>query len=142
MNARETLAEVTDWLRWQDQDLSYGLKNAFDALRLYDHAQANPDLPKMAEEWDSEDLIAAIGYNPFDYVEQARREKSASPTGATAAYAAIEKARKLIDSVAYISTEGDKDQVIAALDDVLVRDQAPDRAQEADDPRWDRAIYR
>lgn len=37
MNAREKLAAVADWLGWQDETLSAGLRTAEDALKLYDY---------------------------------------------------------------------------------------------------------
>ena len=37
-NAREQLADVAEWLGWQDECLAFGLVNAYDALRLYDLA--------------------------------------------------------------------------------------------------------
>lgn len=66
MNAREMLSHVADWLAWQDEDLNAKLKNAFDALRLYDYAQSHTSLPEMADEWEEEHLISALGYNPFE----------------------------------------------------------------------------
>lgn len=65
MNAREVLVCVADWLGWQEEDLAFGLKSAEDGLRLYMHAQANPDLPEMADEWEAKDRIAAVGYEPI-----------------------------------------------------------------------------
>ena len=32
---------------------SFGLVNSLDALRLYEFAQSNPNLPEMADEWTS-----------------------------------------------------------------------------------------
>lgn len=95
MNSRETLAHVADWLGWQDEDLSAKLHNAFDALRLYDYAQANPELEEMADEWDAQHRIAALGYDPLaeDYVES-------ETTGAAEAATALRNAYALIDSVA------------------------------------------
>lgn len=65
MNAREKLAHVADWLGWQDENLSFGLKNAKDALKLYDYAEAHHDLGEMADEWPASHLRKAVGYNPM-----------------------------------------------------------------------------
>lgn len=102
MNAREMLAHVADWLGWQDEDLSAKLKNAFDALRLYDYAQNHPNLPEMVDEWEEEYLINAIGYNPFnqDYSES-------SETGTRHAEVAMLAAYRVLDSVAFVKNKGD-----------------------------------
>lgn len=114
MNARETLAHAADWLGWQDEDLSAKLLNAFDALRLYDYAQANPDLPEMADEWDTASLEAALGYNPFelDYVD-------AETSGATEAADALRNAYVLIDSVAHVKAPGDTLHILPQIARVL-----------------------
>ena len=41
LNSREILAAAEAWLGWNDEDLSSGLRCAFDALRLYDYDQAH-----------------------------------------------------------------------------------------------------
>lgn len=114
MNARETLAHVADWLGWQDEDLSAKLRNAFDALRLYDYAQANPDLEEMADVWDAKHRIAALGYDPFDF-EYAEAETS----GATEAADALRNAYVLIDSVAHVKKPGDTLHVLPQIARVL-----------------------
>lgn len=114
MNARQTLSAAADWLGWQDEDLSARLRNAFDALRLYDYAQSHPDLPEMADDWAAENFIAAIGYNPFagPYYE-------ATTSGADDVVEAMRMARNLIDSVAFVRDEGDTVAPLAAIDQVL-----------------------
>jgi hypothetical protein len=114
MNARETLAQAAEWLAWQEESMSFGLRNAFDALRLYDYAQAHPELPEMADDWEETHFIAAIGYNPFSGMDH-----EAATSGADAAAEAMNMAHSLIDSVAYVATEGDKDKPLAALRDAL-----------------------
>lgn len=140
-NARVQLADVAEWLGWQNETLSFGLRNSFDALRLYDYAQAHPELPEMAEEWETEDLEAAIGYDPMSERE-AIAGRSVGPTGAAAAFDAMKRARDLIDSVAYISIEGDKDDVLTALDSfVTVKPQVQpeeDVEQEVQEPEGGR----
>lgn len=116
MNARERLAHAAEWLGWQEEQLSFGMKNAFDALRLYDYAQAHPDLPEMADEWTVKQRIAAIGYDPL---REYAPTYEADTSGADKAVTAMEDARRLIDSVAYVAKEGDKEKPLAALDAVL-----------------------
>lgn len=117
MNARETLAHIADWLGWQEEALSFGLRNAFDALRLYDHWQAHEDtLGEMADEWKPKDRIAALGYDPMDGTNY-----EAATTGADGVVSAMVQAHKLIDSVAFVAKEGDTKKPLAALDAVLGR---------------------
>jgi hypothetical protein len=65
INARETLVIVADWLGWQNEYLSDGLKSPYDAVKLWEYAQANPDLGEMADEWPSKALRSALGYDPL-----------------------------------------------------------------------------
>lgn len=101
-NAREILKAAEDWYGWNSESLSAGLRNAFDALRLWDYAQAHTHLPEMADEWKAKDLVKALGYNPF---EEPNHE--AKTTGAVEAAEALSAAKTLIDSVAFVSKEGD-----------------------------------
>ena len=64
-NAREILVIVADWLGWQDEALSDGLKSPKDALKLWEYAQAHTDLHEMADQWHPKVLRDALGYNPF-----------------------------------------------------------------------------
>lgn len=117
MNARETLAHVADWLGWQEETLSYGLRSAFDGLRLYDYWQAHEDtLGEMADEWEAKDRITALGYDPMDGTNN-----EAKTTGADVAVSAMTKARKLLDSVAFVAKEGDTVKPLEALDAALGR---------------------
>ena len=78
MNAREQLASAADWLGWQDENLSMGLKSAADGLRLWVYWQAHADLlPEMADEECSEikGTVAshrrkALGYDPLSAARQ------------------------------------------------------------------------
>jgi hypothetical protein len=71
MNAREELAAAADWLGWQDEDLSEGLRKAEDGLKLWRYWQARPaELPEMADEdCDGVNVAkhrrAALGYDPL-----------------------------------------------------------------------------
>lgn len=38
MNAREELAAVADWLGWQEETMSDGLKSMEDAIKLWRYA--------------------------------------------------------------------------------------------------------
>lgn len=114
-NAREMLDTVEDWLGYQEETLSFGLRNAFDALRLYDYWLAHEDtLNEMADEWEPEDRIAALGYDPL--TEQSHEHET---TGAAEAVEAMQTARTLLDSVAFVSNEGDTQKPIKLLDTVL-----------------------
>jgi hypothetical protein len=66
MNAREILAAAADWLGRQTEDLSFGLKSAEDAVKLYAYAQAHPELSEMADDWAPKDRRAALGYEPLN----------------------------------------------------------------------------
>lgn len=114
MNSRERLAAVADWLAWQEETLSFGLRNAFDALRLYDYAQTHSDLSEMADEWLPCSRVAAVGYDPME-----GHNHEANTTGAVEATLAMSEARTLIASVAFVSTEGDTAKPLAALDIAL-----------------------
>ena len=118
MNAREQLLAIADWLGWQEESLSFGLRHSMDALRLYDYSQSHPNLPEMADEWETRSFVAAIGYNPFDQKE-AQQGRDVTTTGATDAAKALKAARALIDSVAYVAKEGDKDNVLSSIDQAL-----------------------
>ena len=72
-NAREELKAVADWLGYQHEDLSYGLKSAEDGIKLCRYWRAHPELPEFCDAAESEDegrlvrrhLKLALGYNPF-----------------------------------------------------------------------------
>lgn len=66
MNAREILVAAADWLGWQEENMSFGLKSAEDAIKLYAYAQAHPELPEMADEWEPKDRRKALGYEPMN----------------------------------------------------------------------------
>lgn len=59
------LNEIVSWLSFQTDDLSFGLRSAEDALKLFDYAKANPELPEFADDWDKQCRIAAVGYDPL-----------------------------------------------------------------------------
>jgi len=65
VNAREILGAAAKWLGWQDEDMSFGLKSAEDAIKLFAYAQAHPELPEMAEDWEPKDRRKALGYEPM-----------------------------------------------------------------------------
>ncbi|OLP04528.1 hypothetical protein BLL52_4286 [Rhodoferax antarcticus ANT.BR] len=58
---------------------------------------------------------AALGYDPMT-TKEAVEGREVNATGAANAVLAMVAARKLIDSVAYVAKEGDKDNVLAAID--------------------------
>lgn len=72
MNSREKLLAVAEWLGWQEESLSYGLRSPEDAIKLYHYWQLNKELPEMADEdFDDEDddiskyRVEALGYDPM-----------------------------------------------------------------------------
>lgn len=116
MNARQRLSEAAEWLGWNDENLSSGLRTAFDALRLYDYAQAHPELPEMADDWDPELISQVLGYDPL----AANAQQHEAPTsGVDVVVRAMQEARMLIDSVAWVQREGDKEPVLSLLDAAL-----------------------
>jgi hypothetical protein len=79
MNTREKMELIADWLGYQHEDLSFGLRSVGDAEKLYDHWQAHADeLPEYAD-MDVDDGgvdIAArrrvvLGYDPLNEVPHA-----------------------------------------------------------------------
>ena len=94
MNAREMLAHISEWLSYQDETLSFGLHNAFDALRLYDYSLEHSELPEMADDWDPQDRIAALGYDPMN-----GKCFEAETTCARSIALLMEKDRKLISKL-------------------------------------------
>lgn len=75
LNAREKLLAVADWLGWQNENLSSGLKSAEDALKLYNYWQEHADnLPELADDEQDENgrwlfmfRKAALGYDPMGH---------------------------------------------------------------------------
>lgn len=58
---------VHQWLAYQHEDLSFGLRSLADAERLYDHFMApENNLPEFADEGDLAAVrIAVLGYDPL-----------------------------------------------------------------------------
>lgn len=68
----DKMRAIAEWLGWQEENLSYGLRSIADAEKLYDYWQANPDLPEMADVLFDDDgdevaphRIKALGYDPL-----------------------------------------------------------------------------
>lgn len=114
-NAREQLAAAAHWLGDNDEDLSAGLRSAFDALRLYDYAQMHPELSEMADEWAAKDRVKALGYDPL--AEPIFHEQML--TGASAVAMALQAAKKLLDSVAFVAKNGDTKKPLQLIAKVL-----------------------
>jgi hypothetical protein len=68
----------------------------------------------MADQWESEDRIAALGYDPFDGSHEHEI------TGALEAVETMLTARTLLDFVAFVAEEGDTQKTIQLLDKVLL----------------------
>jgi hypothetical protein len=74
LNAREQLSDAADWLGWQHEDLSAGLRSPEDGIKLWRYWQSMPvKLPEMADEEITEDgvesaqkhRVLALGYDPI-----------------------------------------------------------------------------
>lgn len=124
MNAREQLAEVAAWLGAEDETLSFGLRHSLDALRLFDYAEAHPELSEFVVEWTSAARIEALGYDPLETPE-AINGREVETMGASQAMDAMRQARSLLDSVAFVAQEGDTQPVLQAIDDVLLGHTSP-----------------
>lgn len=94
MNAREMIVNISEWLSFQDETLSYGLHNAFDALRLYDYSLEHSELSEMADDWEPQDRIAALGYDPMN-----GKSFEVETTGARSIAFLSEKDRRLISKL-------------------------------------------
>lgn len=66
MNAREELEAAERWLAFQHDNLSFGLKCAEHALKLWRYAHQHPELPEFAIDWEPAHRIRAIDYDPLD----------------------------------------------------------------------------
>jgi len=68
MNAREELEAAALWLGFHHEDLSFGLRNAEDGLKLWRYWQANPGFPEFCDEGPEENerlVTECLGYNPW-----------------------------------------------------------------------------
>lgn len=73
MNTREKMEAIAQWLGWQHENMSFGLRSVADAEKLYDYWQARTDtLPEFADdESDDEEIdvatyrVNALGYDPM-----------------------------------------------------------------------------
>jgi hypothetical protein len=72
MNGREELEAASQWLAYQDEDLSFCL-TAEEGLKLWRYAQAHPELAEFCDretgeegDWRPKNFKAAIGRsNPY-----------------------------------------------------------------------------
>lgn len=124
-NSRELLAAVADWLGNQHEDLSFGLKSAFDALRLYQFWTERSALPEFCDEDtddDGNDLAAlrieALGYDPIVLGRRTETLTENAPTGVNQVLDAVASAECLLDSVAFVSKSGDTKEPLRRLRDV------------------------
>ncbi|WNT48189.1 hypothetical protein SPLA5a_PHROGS00106 [Salmonella phage SPLA5a] len=75
LNAREKLLAIADWLGWQNENLSFGLKSPEDAVKLYNYWQEHADsLSEMADDEQDDEgrwlfmfRKAALGYDPMGH---------------------------------------------------------------------------
>ena len=117
-NARQQLAAIAEWLGYQHEELSFGLRSSYDAMRLYDYAQQHGDFPELADDWSAEQRIAALGYDPLETWE-AVHGRSVVATGAEQAHRALQTAYTALDSVAFLSVEGDTVKVLEQIAQVI-----------------------
>lgn len=121
MNSREMLLHIANFYGDMTENLAAGLRNAFDALRLYDYAQAHPELDEYPDTWEPEDRIAALGYDPLqDGIDGNYRESEV--TGAVEPVQALADAYVLLDSVPFVTVTGDRDEVVAAAEKLFGAD--------------------
>lgn len=68
LNARQQLAAASHWLARSNEDLSFGLKSADDAIKLWRHMVHDDgvNLPEFADGWPEHVLISVLGYDPLD----------------------------------------------------------------------------
>lgn len=71
-NARERLLAAAEWLAYQNEDLSFGLRSASDGLELFERWTGTPGLPEFCDEQtdDAGRKLAPIrkrilGYDPL-----------------------------------------------------------------------------
>lgn len=77
LNSREKLLAIADWLGWQDENLSEGLKCPEDAIKLYNFwIERSDSLPEFADDLQDDEgrLVsvfrkAAVGYDPLNHLE-------------------------------------------------------------------------
>ena len=117
LNSQEQLAAAAEWLSNQHDRLSYGLRSAFDGLRIYEYWTNNPTLPEYCDQDEqepdidlSEHRINALGYDPINSPFTLN-----APIGAIAVMCTLVEAEVLLDSVAFVSVEGDTDDILLKI---------------------------
>ena len=71
INVREKMTLVAEWLNWQEEQLSYGLRSFDDAVILYDAMVGECNhLGEMADEWPEVERIRLLGYDPMQACEK------------------------------------------------------------------------
>lgn len=64
LNFCEVLNGTISWLHAQSYGLASNLKHPADAVKLFFYAVEH-EITAFADEWEHDDYIAAIGYNPY-----------------------------------------------------------------------------
>jgi hypothetical protein len=75
MNAREELEAAAHWLGYQHEDLSFGLKSAEDAIKLWRAWTSNPALPEFCDVCETLNegrrfralMKKTLGYDPWKH---------------------------------------------------------------------------
>lgn len=73
LNAREQLEAAQTWLGFQHEDLSFGLKSAEDALKLWRAWTSDPELPEFCDAPETarekretlSRIRSILGYDPW-----------------------------------------------------------------------------
>jgi len=76
MNTRKKMVHIADWLGWQHESMSFGLRSIADAEKLWQYWQDNADtLPEFADENEGDEVeditnvrISVLGYDPMEAV--------------------------------------------------------------------------
>jgi hypothetical protein len=125
-NTRELLAAVAEWLGDQHEDLSFGLKSAFDGLRLYEFWTSRADLPEYCAEAtddDGRDLAAlrieALGYDPVALGSRPETFTEDAAIGVKPVLAALVASETILDPVAHVSVPGDTDEPLRQIRAIL-----------------------
>lgn len=80
-NAREQVQAASEWLAYTDESLSFGLKSAEDALKLWKHMvnDNGVNLPEFADHWPRRVLVQVLGYDPLDGQVRSGGGETSSP---------------------------------------------------------------
>jgi hypothetical protein len=82
VNIQEKFQSIATWLEAQDDTLSYGIRSASDAVKLYDHFVTAKKLPSRYADTDEPLVVKAriqtLGYDPM-VTEQSKADSDVQP---------------------------------------------------------------